>query len=59
MLEGLVTGLLASAVGLFVGLGLAKALEALFKADGIGLPVTGLVFATRTVVHLARRSGRP
>ena len=50
MLEGLATGLVASMVGLFVGLGLAKALEALFKADGIRLPLTGLVFATRTVI---------
>jgi len=50
MLEGAVTGLVASAFGLFVGLGLAKALEALFKADGLKLPLTGLVFATRTVI---------
>ena len=50
ILEGLVTGLLASTVGLFVGLGLAKALEALFEADGVNLPLTGLVFATRTVI---------
>ena len=34
VLEGLVTGLFASTVGLFVGLGLAKGLEALFKAVG-------------------------
>lgn len=50
LVEGLVTGFLASVVGLFVGLGLAKALEALFRADGIRLPVTALVFATRTVI---------
>ena len=50
MLEGLATGLVASVIGLFVGLGLAKALEGLFKADGIRLPLTGLVFATRTVI---------
>jgi putative ABC transport system permease protein len=50
LLEGLVTGVLASAVGLFVGVGLAKLLETLFKADGVSLPLTGLVFATRTVV---------
>ena len=49
-LEGLVTGVLASVVGLFVGLGLAKGLDALFKAFGADLPETGLVFATRTVV---------
>ncbi len=49
-LEGLISGLLASTVGLFVGLGLAKGLDALFKALGIDLPEAGLVFATRTVV---------
>ena len=50
ILEGLVTGVVASAIGLFVGLGLAKGLDALFKAFGAGLPETGLVFATRTVI---------
>ncbi len=50
MLEGIVTGLLASAVGLLVGLGLAKGLEALFTATGATLPSAGLVFATRTVI---------
>jgi putative ABC transport system permease protein len=50
VLEGLVTGLVASAVGLVVGLGLAKGLEALFNALGADLPLTGLVFATRTIV---------
>jgi putative ABC transport system permease protein len=49
-LEGLVTGLLASTVGLFVGLALAKGLDELFKAFGADLPETGLVFATRTVI---------
>jgi putative ABC transport system permease protein len=50
VLEALLTGLLASAVGLFVGLGLAKALEALFKANGLKLSLTHLIFSTRTVV---------
>ncbi len=50
ILEGLVTGLLASTVGLFVGLGLAKGLEAVFKAVGVTLPLTALVFASRTVI---------
>ena len=50
VLEGLVTGLVASVVGLGVGLGLAKGLEALFDALGADLPLTGLVFATRTIV---------
>ncbi len=49
-LEGLTTGLLASTVGVFLGLGLAKGLDELFKAFGADLPQTGLVFATRTVV---------
>jgi putative ABC transport system permease protein len=50
ILEGAVTGLVASFVGLFVGLGLAKGLEGVFKAEGVKLPLTGLVFAWRTVV---------
>jgi len=50
VLEGLVTGLFASTIGLFVGLGLAKGLEVLFRAAGVTVPVTGLVFATRTVI---------
>jgi putative ABC transport system permease protein len=50
VVEGLVTGLFASVVGLFVGFGLAKGLDQLFKAFGADLPQTGLVFATRTVV---------
>ena len=50
VIEGLVTGLFASVIGLFVGLGLAKGLDELFKAFGADLPQTGLVFATRTVI---------
>jgi putative ABC transport system permease protein len=50
LVEGFVTGLLASIVGLFVGLALAKGLDQLFKAFGADLPQTGLVFATRTVI---------
>ena len=50
VLEGLATGLVASAVGLLAGLGLAKGLEALFDALGATLPLTALVFATRTVI---------
>ncbi len=49
-IEGLVTGTLASVVGLFVGLAIAKGLDALFKAFGADLPQTGLVFAWRTVI---------
>lgn len=50
LLEGLVIGTLASIVGLFAGLGLAKLLNALFVQFGIDLPQTGTVFATRTVI---------
>jgi putative ABC transport system permease protein len=46
VIEGLVIGLLASVVGLFAGLGLAKLLTAL----GGDLPEVGLVFGLRTVL---------
>ena len=48
VIEALVVGTLASVAGLF--LGLAKGLNALFKAIGFDLPTAGTVFATRTVV---------
>ncbi len=50
LLEALVIGLLASIVGLFAGVGLAKGLEALFRALDLELPLAGTVFATRTIV---------
>jgi putative ABC transport system permease protein len=50
LLEALVIGLLASVLGLFLGLGIAKALDALFAAIGVNFPKTGTVFATRTIV---------
>jgi putative ABC transport system permease protein len=50
VLEALVIGAIASVIGLFLGLGLAKLLNALFVAFGIDLPQVGAVFATRTVV---------
>jgi putative ABC transport system permease protein len=50
MVEAFVIGLLASVVGLFLGLGLAKALNALLVSFGINLPSTGTVFKTRTIV---------
>ena len=46
VLEGLVIGLLASVIGLFAGLGLAKLLSAI----GGDLPASGLVFAPRTII---------
>ncbi len=48
--EALVVGVVASVVGLFLGLLLAKGLFRLFDAVGFTLPNTGLVFLTRTVV---------
>jgi putative ABC transport system permease protein len=50
LLEALVIGLVASVSGLFLGLGLAKGLNALFVNFGIDLPQAGTVFATRTIV---------
>jgi putative ABC transport system permease protein len=50
ILEAVVIGLLASIVGLAVGLGLAKGIDAFFEASGIELPSAGTVFATRTVL---------
>ena len=50
VLESLIVGVLASLVGLFAGLGLAKVLFWLFDAVGFTLPNTGLLFETRTIV---------
>ena len=48
-LEGLVIGLVASTTGLFMGLGIAKGMVALFSALGVDLPEGGTVLASRTV----------
>ena len=48
MIEAFVIGLLASIVGLFLGLRLAKGLNALLVSFGIDLPQAGTVFKTRT-----------
>jgi putative ABC transport system permease protein len=48
--EALVMGVLASVVGLFAGLGLAKGLFRLFDAVGFTLPNSGLIFPASTVV---------
>jgi putative ABC transport system permease protein len=50
MLEALVMGTLASIVGLFVGLALAKGLFSLFDAVGFTLPNNGLTLETRTII---------
>ena len=50
IVEALVIGFLASVVGLFAGLALAKLLNQLFVSFGIDLPKAGTVFATRTIV---------
>jgi putative ABC transport system permease protein len=50
MLEALVVGVMASLIGLFFGLAIAKGLNALFSAIGVEFPSGGTVFATRTIV---------
>jgi putative ABC transport system permease protein len=48
-LEGLVIGLVASLIGLVMGLGIAKGMIVLFSALGIELPDAGTVVATHTI----------
>jgi putative ABC transport system permease protein len=50
IVEALVVGILASIVGLFLGLGLAELLKWLFDLAGFTLPSTGLLLQTRTIV---------
>jgi putative ABC transport system permease protein len=50
MLEAFVVGAVASVIGLFAGLGIAKAMNALFVAIGVEFPKGHTVFATRTIV---------
>jgi putative ABC transport system permease protein len=50
ILESLVIGLLASLIGLGLGVLLAEGIEGLFRALGVELPTAERVFATRTVV---------
>jgi putative ABC transport system permease protein len=50
VIEAFVIGILGSLVGLFLGLALAKLLNALFVAIGIDLPHGSTVFATRTII---------
>jgi len=50
LVESGAIGVLASVVGLFSGLALARALNALFVALGIDLPQAATVFAPRTII---------
>jgi putative ABC transport system permease protein len=50
IVESLVVGVVASVIGLFLGLALAKLLFWLFDVVGFTLPNTGLLFETRTIV---------
>ncbi len=57
VVEALVVGILASVVGLFVGLLLAKGLFGFFDLIGFLLPNTGLPFFNRTAVIVALLAG--
>jgi putative ABC transport system permease protein len=48
--EGLLLGIAGSVVGLLAGIGLAPALDGLFKAFGADLPDNGTVLEARTVI---------
>jgi putative ABC transport system permease protein len=50
LVESTVIGILASVVGLFLGLALAKGLFALFEAVGFTLPNSGLRLEPRTII---------
>ena len=50
LVEALAVGLIASAIGLLLGIGLATLLPILIGAFGIDLPTSGSVIAARTVV---------
>jgi len=50
VVEALAIGTVASAIGLAVGVGLAKLLNSVFASAGIDLPSTSTVFGTRTII---------
>jgi len=50
LLEALIIGAVASVIGLFLGLLLARGLNSLFVSFGIDLPHGNTIFATRTVI---------
>ena len=58
LVEALVIGVGASLVGLFAGLGLAKALDALFDAMELSLPEAGTVFSAPDDRRVAAASAR-
>jgi putative ABC transport system permease protein len=50
VVEALAIGSVASLIGLFAGIGLAKLLNGVFASAGIDLPSTSTVFGARTVI---------
>jgi putative ABC transport system permease protein len=50
LVEAAITGLVASALGVVAGIGIAKGLQALLRALGIDLPLDQLAISTTTVV---------
>lgn len=50
MTEALITGLVASIVGLGLGVLVAIGLQAVFRAFGVDLPATGVVVLPRTII---------
>ncbi len=50
LLEALIIGLVASALGILGGIGLNYGLQALFNAVGADLPATDLIIARRTII---------
>ena len=51
--EALTLGVLASAVGIVAGLGVAKAINLLFKAIGADIPTAGIALEPRTILIAA------
>ena len=51
--EALTLGVLASAVGIVAGLGVAKAINLLFKAMGADIPTAGITLQPRTILIAA------
>ena len=51
--EALTLGVLASAVGIVAGLGVAKGINLLFKALGVDIPTAGIALEPRTIVIAA------